>query len=154
MKERDEFRAAPVAPVQHAFAAKIERAGDVARASARQDEHDLLAHALADTAEEVAGEIGPAPCSPAGIHVKGEERVPMRFGDVAAAEPFEIDAFGEHRGAFLTQILALGGRQLGEKFVETPVAAIVPMERLVVALQEAERAGGFPFLPGEESNVE
>ncbi len=47
------------------------------------------------SAEEFAGQIGPAPFARAGLHVEGEERVPGILGDVAAGEGVDGDAIGQ-----------------------------------------------------------
>src|SRR5665213_1675694 len=154
MEEWDVFVAAPIAPEQHAAARKVERTGDMLLAASRQDEDDLFAHALANTAEEFAREVGPAPFSSARVHVEIEEDIPMRFRDVAAGEPVEFDTFREYSRAFLAQVFPFGRRQCGEELIEIRVAAIFPMELLIVALEITQRAGVLPFIFGHEGNVQ
>src|SRR6185503_9943220 len=108
MQEGDKLVCAPVAPQQRAFAREIQRAGDIPSGALCQYQNDLLAHAFADSGEEFAGEIRPAPLTAPGIHVEGEEPVPMCFSDVTAAQPLEVHAFSEYGRPFLAQCLALG----------------------------------------------
>ncbi len=70
---------APVAAVDGVVAEKIDRAGDIAPAAPRHDQQNALGHGRADAVEKVARQIGTAPFARAGVHVEGEERVPMRL---------------------------------------------------------------------------
>src|SRR5919112_1372341 len=73
--------AAPVASVEAPVSDEVNGARDVAPAALGHHQEQPVRHALADQGEEAAIEIGPPPFARAGIHVKGEEGVPMRLCD-------------------------------------------------------------------------
>src|ERR1043165_9318716 len=128
MQKGDELARAPIAAEQYALAQKVQRPSNTTPGAFRQNEYDLLTHAFAHVREERAREVRPAPFSAAGVHVEGEEGVPMRFRDIAPAKPLEFHPFVEYRRAFLAQRLALGRRQVREEILEAGVTAVVPME--------------------------
>src|SRR5215831_12684370 len=61
MQKRHVGRASPVAAVERLIIEEVERAADIAPMKLRHHEKDLLAHALAHAAEELAGEVGRVP---------------------------------------------------------------------------------------------
>ena len=101
-----------------------------------------------------AVEIGPAPFARARIHVEGEERVPMRLGDVASGEPFDGDAVRQRVAALAPDRLALARGERGEKILEAPVAVVEPVELLVVAAQKALRVEGVEIVLLQERGVD
>ena len=145
MQERVVLDRAPVPAVERVAADEVDRARDVAPGAFRHHQQHLVGHRLADQRIEFARQIGPAPFARAGVHVEGEESVPDAFGQVAAGEPLHLDAVLERAGALAPDRLALARRERREEIVEGRVAGILPMELLVVALQEAVRAEQVPF---------
>src|SRR5262249_14289308 len=89
MQARVVLDGAPVAAVEAVAADHVQRAGDRFFATPRDHEQAALARRGADQREGAAVEVGPAPLARAGIHVKGEERIPMRLRDLAPAQPFD-----------------------------------------------------------------
>ena len=50
-----------------------------------------IAHGFADQAEKLPRQIGRAPFARAGIHVEGEESVPVGLGEIGARHPLDLD---------------------------------------------------------------
>ena len=75
---------APVAAVQAVAADQVERARHRPPIAHGEDQQAAIGHRLAQPGEEFAIEVGPAPLAAARVHVEGEERVPVGFGDVRA----------------------------------------------------------------------
>ena len=144
---------APVAAIDRVRPKKIDGAGDPAPGALGHHQQNAVAHLFADDREEFAGEIRPAPFARAGVHVEGEKRVPYRFGQIGAGEPGDLDAGRERFLALAADGLALARGERGQEIVETGVAAILPVELLVVALQEAALAEQAPFRLGQEGDV-
>ena len=82
---------APIAAIERVGADEVQRPGDGAALALGKHEQDLIAHGLADQAEELPREIGRAPFARAGIHVEGEEGVPMGLGEIGARDPLDLD---------------------------------------------------------------
>ena len=136
MQERVVLDRAPIAAVERIGADEIDGACDPAAGAARHHQQDAVAHSFADDRKEFAGEIGPAPFARAGFHVEGEEGVPDALRQVVAGEPVDLDAGAQRFLALPPDRLAFARGKRREEIVEGRVAAILPMELLVGALQE------------------
>src|SRR5208282_5867591 len=147
------FRA-PVAPVERGAAAEVERSGQEPAPALRHDEDDLLGHGGAEAGEEIAREVGMAPFAVAGVAVEAEEGVPVALLDLLPGERQHLEPAGKGGLALLADVLALARAQGGEEIIEVAIAAVVPMELLALALEEAGRAECEPLLLGREGDVE
>ncbi len=107
MEERVVLEGAPVAPIKRLPANEIERTRDRPPGARAEDEQHMIGEALAEQTEEMPVEIGRAPFAPAGVHVELEEGVPVRLGEVAAGDPFDLDAGFACRLALAPDRLAL-----------------------------------------------
>src|SRR5688500_12793931 len=105
----------PIAAVESVGADQVEGPGNMVSGALGHDEQHPLAHPLTEQRKEAAVEVGAAPLSRPRIHIEGEEIVPMRLGNVAAAQPFDGDAALQRVAAFLAERLALSGGKRGEK---------------------------------------
>jgi hypothetical protein len=79
------LQAAPVAAVERVVALEIERATDRAAVGLGHHQHDLVGHGRTQDVEERAREVGRAPFAAAGVHVEGEEGVPVLGLDLVTA---------------------------------------------------------------------
>src|SRR5262249_9992642 len=120
--------------------------GDGPAIAPGENEKDLIAHVLADQAEEGARQIRRAPFARTRVHIKGEERVPMRLGEVGARHPIYLDAILQRAFPLAAYGLSLSGGKCAEEIVEALIAVVAPVELLIVALQEAKPAGKLPLL--------
>ena len=68
---------------------------------------ETIAKPLADEIEEAAGQIGTTPFAVAGIHVEGEEGIPVMARDLGAGQLFQGEAVIGDGGALLADRLAL-----------------------------------------------
>ena len=129
---------APVTAIERIAADQIERARD--RPTVAQGEHqqDPVRHRLAQDGEEGAGQIGLPPFARAGILVEIPENIPMRFGQLVAAQVDDLQPL-DRAPAFLADILALLARQVGQEILEPAIAAIGPVELAILADQPARR---------------
>jgi hypothetical protein len=71
--------------------------------------------------------IGRAPFAAAGVHVEGEEGVPVLGLDLLAAKRPHAQPLPAHRLALLADRLALARRQRRQEIVEAAVAVVVPV---------------------------
>ncbi len=139
------FEAAPVAAVQSVVADQVQGARDPAPGALAHDQSHAIRKAFMQQREEVAVEIWRAPFAAAGIHVEGIEGIPMRRGEVAAAENADVDAVGCRPRPLLADHLALARGQGGEEIVEVPKALVPPVELFASAQQQAGLAHLLPF---------
>ncbi len=95
-----------------------------------------------------------APFAASRIHIEFEKAIPMRFGDIAAGQPVEADAFFRHSLALFAQILALVGRQFTQELREIAIALIAPMKLRIVAQEIARLACRFPLRLLQEGYME
>ena len=58
---------------------KLMRSRHIATLALGHDEENPVGHPLADDREKAPVQVGPAPFSRARVHVKSEERIPMRL---------------------------------------------------------------------------
>src|SRR6185312_16779972 len=107
MQELEFAEAAPVAAVERLASPQVEGPGDRSPILLSKHEHDAVRHRSADAIEEGARQIGPAPLAVAGVHIEGEEGVPVPRPEVAAAERTDRQAVGERLAPFLADGLAL-----------------------------------------------
>src|SRR6476646_5843337 len=154
MQERVVLDAAPITAIERVGADEVERAGDVAPRALSEHEQHLVGHAVTQQAETFAREIGRAPFARAGVHIKGEERIEMGFGQLTPGHPFYRDAGGQRLAPLLTHGLTLARGERAEKFVEARIALVLPVELLIGAFEEAEFAAELPFLLGEKGDVQ
>src|SRR5207244_13259586 len=93
---------------------------------------------------------GTAPFARARFHVEREELIPNRFRQVGSRQPLHLDAGRERLAPLALDRLALARRERAEEVVESRVVRILPVELLVVALEETKLAEHAPFaLRGE-----
>src|SRR6056297_2604836 len=104
--------------------------------------------------EKTAGEVGRAPFACAGVLVEGPDRVPMLEPDLIAGQRHYLAAEGLRAGAFLADGLALARGQIGEKGVETLVAAIDPVILLRAAGHQAKGCTCLGLRLGAESDMQ
>src|SRR5947209_997835 len=143
----------PVAAVERVVADKIQRPGDVVPSAFGDNQQDAIGKRFADHREEFTIEIRPAPFARAGVHVEGEERIPMCFGNVAAGDPFDADAVVQRGFALFADGLALTRGEIGEERLEARISRIEEMELLSSALQKTGFPERAPFLGRWEGDV-
>ena len=107
MQERVLLDRPPIAAVERIRADHVQRARHVAPGALGEHQEQPVGHRRPEQAEAAPVEIGRAPFARAGVHVEGEERVPMRLAEVAARDPFDLDAAGHRLAPFLTDRLPL-----------------------------------------------
>src|SRR5690606_34741217 len=98
---------APIAPIKCIAVDEVQRTGNVAAIAPRHDEKRIIRHALADQAEDFAGEIGRAPFARACIHIEGVEGIPMIFSEIATCYPINFDTGFQRLLTLLADHLAL-----------------------------------------------
>src|SRR5437763_11796581 len=145
---------APVPAVERIRTDEVDGAGDVASGALSHHQQDALAHRLADQRIERPREIRPPPLARPGLHVEREERVPGRFREAGAGEPFDLDAGCQRVLAFAPDGLALARGERAEEILERAVALVLPVELLIGALEEAALAEQAPFFGGRERDVD
>src|SRR5262249_26925063 len=153
MQTRVLFERTPISAIEPIGADEVECSGDGPALAPGENEKDLVAHGLADQAEEGARQIGRAPFARTRVHIKGEERVPMRLGEVGARHPIYLDAILQRASPLAAYGLSLSGGKCAEEIVEALIAVVAPVELLIVALQEAKPAGKLPLLLCGKSDV-
>src|SRR5690606_25907570 len=99
--------AAPVPAVEGIAADEVEGAGHGPLAAPAYHQQDAIRHRRGDEAEEPPVEVGAPPLAAAGIHVEVEERVPVRLGEVGAADQVDLDAFCGRLAPYAHDRLAL-----------------------------------------------
>ena len=93
---------------------------------------------LVGAVEEGAGEVGGAPFARAGVLVEAPEVHPNGAGSMASpVSADDLAAEGLRGLAFLADGLALARGEVGEEGVEVGVAAVLPVELLGDAVEEA-----------------
>ena len=127
MQEGVAFQAAPVAAVERVVALEVEGAADRPAVGFGHHQHDVVGHGVAQDVEEGAGEVGRTPFAAAGIHVEGEEGVPVPGLEIVAAELVDDQIRAAHRLALLADRLALARGEGGQEIVEGRVAGVAPV---------------------------
>ena len=153
VQERPVAATAPVAAVQRLAARKVQRTGHRLAAVLRHHQHHAVAQPLAQQREERTRQISRTPLAIHRRAVEAIERVPVRLGDVRAAQRMERQARGVGVAPLAPQHLALARRQRAEEIVETRVAGILPVELHAEPLQPAGLAQFLPFRLGAERDV-
>src|SRR5215831_9096392 len=87
--------AAPITAVDRVGSEQVERASDIIGAAARQHEHDLLGHSLADHRKEAAVEVGGAPFAVGGRKIEFKERVPVSRLEVGTGQHLDVEPSDE-----------------------------------------------------------
>src|SRR5690606_32633058 len=105
----------------------VQGAADRPAAAIGHEQQASLAQAFAQKVEKWPGQIGLAPFARAGVPVELPEGFPFRGPDLGPAQRPDFQPL-DRRRAFLADLLALAAGQSGEKVLESPVAAIVPVE--------------------------
>src|SRR6185369_17790396 len=113
---------APVASIERVRAYEVESARDRTSVAVREQQQDLVAHALGDEIEELARQIGVAPFARAGVLVENPHRVPFGAADLGSAKRSKADPVASGR-ALLADRLALAAGQVSEEVVEAGIAA-------------------------------
>jgi len=107
MEKRPLDDGAPVAAVERVVAEKFDRPRDIAPAVARHHQQHAVGERRPDALKERARQIGAAPFARAGVHVEGEERVPVLRLYVAAGEQVDLDVVAQSVAPFALDRLAL-----------------------------------------------
>ena len=128
MQERPVAAAAPVAAVQRLGCPPGSARPPPACRLLGHHQHHAVAQPLAQQREERARQIGRAPLAIHRRAIEAVERVPVRLGDVGAAQRMERQAGGVGIAPLAPQHLALARRQRAEEIVEAGVAGVLPME--------------------------
>lgn len=134
------LHAAPMASVECDVADEVECAGDRAPVAEGKNQQHALRQTFTKAREEIAREVGLAPFARAGIHVEHEERVPIRFRDVASGAVPYRETGRQRVPPLALQGLALAGGQGVEEIRVVAIAAVRPM---VLQVRAAQVAGGF-----------
>src|SRR5207245_10192731 len=79
------------------------------------------------------------PFPAAGIHVEGEEMVPVALGDVRARQPVDADAVDQRLATLLLHRLSLARGKRGEEVVIVRKAFVEEMELLIGPVKETRR---------------
>src|SRR5262249_40815312 len=126
MQERHVGDPPPIPAVERLAANQIQRRCDRAALRFGDEQHALLAHALAQEREELAVKVGRAPFPRAGVLIAAIEKIPVARRDLTPAQTLHMHPLGRAL-AFPADGLALLRGEIGEKIRECRVAAIEPV---------------------------
>src|SRR5690606_32015452 len=125
--------AAPVAAVEGVAAAQEQGTGYRAAPLPGQHQQDAIAQVAPDVLEEGGVKNGNVAVGEKSVTVEALESQPVGAAGVGAVQPFELDPGFADATPFLAQIFSLFGAEGGQKVVEVPIAAVLPMELAAVA---------------------
>ena len=132
--------AAPVAAVERVAADEVQRPGDRAAVAFGEHQQHVVAHRRWTSSKKRAGQVGRAPFAAAGVLIEAPEGVPvLRARSASPVRARMVPPKRLRDGALLADRLALARGEVGEEGVEIGVAAVLPVELLGGAVQQAHR---------------
>src|SRR5690606_22566175 len=130
---------APITAVKRIRPDQIQRTGNRDAVTLGQNQQAIVAHGVMQDVEKRPGQIRPPPFAPAGVLIKGPERVPVAGPDLIPGQAADSAAKGLSTLTLFADRLALARRKLAQKIVITVIPLIQPVELFAGARQEIDR---------------